>query len=202
MKFYQATYQERPDQSRAVMSILDTKTGEKKDLTVTPETPFSLGDGSVRYTVVNYQPNFGELGPAVQVVREEGPLSASAGQGADAVAGDTKSTNFWVFSKYPDFDKDYRGDRFALTFDKLEPMYVTGIQVGYDPGVPWIYFGCFLMWAGLFVTFWTVHRRLWARVEDGRVVLAGAAHRNKERFAQEFEGLVEKLGLPAKRTRP
>lgn len=189
MKFYQASYTERPDQSRAAMTITDRTTGESKAVTAAPEQPFFLGDGRVRYTVVNFDRAFGELGPAVQVQREE----ASAANGADA-AGEPKSSTFWVFANYPAFDQGFRGDRFGLRFDKLEPLYVSGIQVGYDPGVPWIYLGCVMLWSGLFVAFWSVHRRVWARVEDGRVVFAGAAHRHKDRFARDFEAMLERLG--------
>ena len=197
MKFYQASYSQDPDKARAVMTILDRKSGLSKEVTVTPEEPFFLGDGSVRYKVVNYEQKYGKLGPAVEVVRDEGPLPAPGAKSALAKA-DPHSTDFWVFANYPDFDKNYRGDRYALQFKKLVPLYVTGLQIGYDPGVPWIWLGCFLMWAGLFTAFWTVHRRMWARLENGRVVLAGAAHRNKERFAAEFDALAGRLGLPAK----
>jgi cytochrome c biogenesis protein len=181
MNFYQASYQERPDQSRAQMTITDTASGESKEVAASPEQPFFLGDGAVRFTVVNYDPSFGGLGPAVQVVREEG-------RGESA-----KSANFWVFANHPDFDRDFRSDRFALKFSKLEPSYITGIQVGYDPSIPWIYAGCVFLWISLFVTFWTTHRRVWARVGPEGVVLAGAAHRNKEMFAQEFERLIAAL---------
>lgn len=186
MKFYQASYREIPDQSRAVMEIGDRESGEKKPVLASPDTKISLGDGKVSFRVVNYERSFGELGPAVQVVRDE-----SRDDGTKA------SNSFWVFANHPEFDREFRGDRYFLKFEKLEPAYITGIQVGYDPGIPWIYFGCVVMWAGLFVTFWTAHRRIWARLENGRVTFAGAAHRNKEAFAQEFSALVGRLGANA-----
>lgn len=195
LTFYQASYQERPDQSHAVVQLARPATGETKRVSATPAQPFWLGDGEVRYTVVDYQPAFGELGPAVQVVREQGPLPGTP----EAAARPAESSSFWVFQRYPDFDREHRGDDFALTFEKLEPMYVTGIQVGYDPGVLWVYLGCVLMGAGLFVTFWTAHRRLWARLEPDRVTVAGAAHRNKEVFREEFEQLADGLGLAGRR---
>jgi cytochrome c biogenesis protein len=191
LTFYQASYQERPDQSHARMVISDPRSGESKAVDATPAAPFFLGDGRVRYTVVDYQPSFGELGPAVQILRAEGPPPGTP----EAAVVPEKSSSFWVFQRYPDFDREHRGDAYALRFDALEPMYVTGIQVGYDPGVFWVYLGCVLMGAGLFVTFWTVHRRVWARIEPDRVTLAGAAHRNKEVFREEFERLSASLGL-------
>jgi cytochrome c biogenesis protein len=183
MKFYQASYQERPDQSRALVVLGDRETGETRSFAASPETTMSLGDGRIRFAVVNYDRAFGELGPAVQVVREE-RLSET----------ERRSTNFWVFANHPEFDREFRGDRYWLKFERLEPSYVTGIQVGYDPGIPWIYLGCFVLFAGLFVTFWTAHRRVWARVEPGGVTFAGAAHRNKEAFEREFGALLARLG--------
>ena len=191
MKFYQATFTERPDMSHAAMVLTDLKSGEKLDVAATPQRSFSMGDGHVRFSVVNFEQNYGELGPAVQVVREE---DAEGGKGAGA-----QVSTFWVFANYPEFDAKYRGDRYGLKFDKLVPSYMTGIQVARDPGVPWMVVGFVLLWCGLFVAFWTVHRRVWARVEDETVVFGGAAHRNKEAFRDEFVKFLAGLGVPAAR---
>lgn len=184
--FYQATYQERPDLSHARIVMTDPATGETKEVRATPREPFTMGDARVRYTVDRYEPQFGELGPAVQVVREE------LGE-----PGTTpKWSSFWVFQERPDFDK-LREDRFHLSFKGLEPLFITGIQVGFDPGVVWINIGFFVMFAGLFVTFWTSHRRVWARIEGDKVVFAGAAHRNRDKFTEEFEAMLAKVqGAP------
>jgi cytochrome c biogenesis protein len=192
MKFYQATYSERPDNVRVGMSITDLKSGQAKDVLANPRQSFSVGDGHTRYTVVNYEENYGELGPAVQLVREED------------VPGKTEPavTSFWVFSKYPDFDAKFRGDAFGLKFDKLQPAYSTGLQIARDPGVPYMYVGFFLLWSGLFIAFWAVHRRLWARVEEDKVVFAGAAHRNKEQFREEFGRFLSRFGIPTPGVKP
>lgn len=185
--FYQATYQERPDLSHANIVMTDPASGETKNVRATPNESFFMGDGSVRYTVDRYEPQFGELGPAVQVLRE------AKVEGKDA----PELSSFWVFQDRPEFDR-LRDDGVHLTFKGLEPLFVTGIQVGYDPGVFWINVGFLIMFAGLFVTFWTGHRRLWARVEEGTVVFAGAAHRKKDTFKREFGVLTAKLlGEPA-----
>lgn len=180
--FYQATYQERPDLSHASIVMTDAQSGEKKDIRATPREAFSMGDANVRYTVDRYEPQFGALGPAVQVVREE----------LGEAGAPPKWSSFWVFQERPEFDK-LRDDRFQLTFKGLEPLFITGIQVGFDPGVFWINVGFIAMFAGLFVTFWTSHRRVWARIEGDKVVLAGAAHRNKDTFNEEFEAMLGRV---------
>ena len=189
--FYQATYQERPDLSHANVVITDPKSGESKTVRATPREAFTMGDANVRYTVERFEQQFGELGPAVQVVREE--LPAGAAEGAKP-----KLSSFWVFQDYPEFDAR-RGDRFHLKFEGLEPLFITGIQVGFDPGVFWINVGFFAMFAGLFVTFWTSHRRVWARIENDEVTFAGAAHRNKEQFKEQFDAFLGRLGVGEKK---
>jgi cytochrome c biogenesis protein ResB len=47
--------------------------------------------------------------------------------------------------------KDFEGYKF--TFNKV--IEYTGLQIKKDPGVPLVYFGCFLMMAGMTVTFYT-----------------------------------------------
>lgn len=183
MKFYQATYSERPDSVRVGLTLTDLASGASKDLLANPREPFSSGDGHTRYTVVNYDENYAELGPAVQLVREQDVTGKA----------EPETTSFWVFAKYPEFDAKYRGDHFGLKFDKLQPSYQTGLQVARDPGVPWMYVGFFLLWTGLFVAFWAVHRRVWVRIEADKVVFAGAAHRNKEKFREEFAVFLKRF---------
>lgn len=194
LTFYQATYAERPDESTATLLVRDRTTNAVHEVSATPTKPIEVDDGRVRFTVVNYEPEFGELGPAVQVVREEfeAPLATAPG------AQPKDTTSFWVFANYPEFDATYRGDRFGLEFKGLEPGYVTGLQVGYDPGVLWINIGCLFLFLGLLVTFWTVHRRIWVRFEGDQITLAGAAHRNRDRFKQEFDAFVARLGVSAR----
>ena len=54
------------------------------------------------------------------------------------------------------------------------------------------------MGAGLFVAFYMVHMRLWIVAVpemDGRLVLwvGGQANKNKDRFEQKFDGVVEEI---------
>src|SRR5207302_10534439 len=131
----------------------------------------------VRFAIEAYAPKFGSMGPAVQVSRVE----------------NGKASSFWVFENAPDFDKENRADRWALSFIGLEKQFFTGLQIAHDPGTKWVFLGCSLLLTGLLVAFYTVHRRLWARVEPGKLVLAGSTHKNAAAFERMFDGLRQAL---------
>ena len=209
LTFYQASYRQVDQQLRAKVTLIDKASGEKRDFAVAPGEPIEAADG-LRYQVVDYQEDFSGLGPAVQVVRAEdataglprdpdAPLHAAAEPAPTRAA---KVSSFWVFAKAPDFDRDNREDRFAFTFDKVSPVYATGLQIARDPSTPVIYTGCILLFLGIGIAFYTAHKRLWVRVAGGALALGGAAHRNVEAFADEFAALCVELGMSGKSAQP
>jgi len=174
---YQASYQAVPERDQAKLHVLDKLTHKDFDLKLTRDRDLQLG--SVTLRAVNYTPNLSALGPAVKIERQE------AGQ----------KTSFWVLQKYPDFDTDNRGDRFGLRFDGLESFYFTGLQVARDPGYLWWLSGCCVLFLGLGIAFYTSHRRLWAKVSaDGKLTLAGVAHKNQAAFEEVYQELSGALG--------
>jgi cytochrome c biogenesis protein len=75
---------------------------------------------------------------------------------------------------------------------------VTGLEVSHEPGQWLVWAGCILMVAGLFVAFYMVHMRLWITAVPnaaGQLVLwvGGAANKNKDRFEQKFEEVVNEI---------
>jgi cytochrome c biogenesis protein ResB len=189
---------------RAKVALLDKATGARRDVAVAPGEPIAAAEG-LRYELVDYQEDFSGLGPAVQVVRAEqktlglprDPQQPMQGTEAAAAAPakDAKVSSFWVFARAPDFDRDNRDDRFAFVFDRLAPVFATGLQIASDPSTPVVYTGCFLLFLGIGIAFYTSHKRVWARLAGGELSLGGAAHRNAEAFASEFETLCEQLGV-------
>ena len=111
------------------------------------------------------------------------------------IAGEKEQQTFWVFARDPDFDRRNRPDRFAFSFERLTPLYATGLQIARDPSTPIVYTGCFLLFLGIGIAFYTSHKRVWAQVSQGRLALGGASHRNPEAFSHEFAGLRAELGL-------
>jgi cytochrome c biogenesis protein len=195
LTFYQASYQQLEQQERAKITLTDKLGKTSRDVLVGPGEPIDAADG-LRYQVVDYSPDFNGLGPAVQVMRSELPAGGKFPDG-QAQAPGARTTSFWVFSKAPRFDLDNREDRFGFSFDKLQQLYATGLQVAKDPSTPWVYLGCFLLFGGIGIAFFTAHKRVWAKVDGRKLQLAGASHRNGEVFGEEFEALCGELGIEA-----
>src|SRR2546430_3660339 len=172
LTFYQASYVQLDEGVRAKVRMLDKVTGKPRELMVGAGEEIKAADG-LSYQVTDYNPDFVGLGPAVQVARNE----------------DGKIGSFWVFSRDPDFDRRNRPDRFSFGFDRLAPLYATGLQIARDPSTPVTYTGCFLLFAGIGIAFYTSHKRIWAQVAAGTVALGGASHRNAEAFGREYAPL-------------
>ena len=82
---------------------------------------------------------------------------------------------------------------------------VTGLEVAYEPGQWLVWGGCLMMVLGLFVAFYMVHMRLWVAAvpnASGQLVLwvGGAANKNKDRFEQKFEEVVNEIRTELKNT--
>jgi len=99
---------------------------------------------------------------------------------------------FIVFRDYPELDAKRGGD-LIVTYKGSEDKFYTGLQVAKDPGVWVVWAGCTLMVLGIFMAFFMSHRRLWARISKGHVVLAGSASKNQPAFELRFQDLVDKL---------
>lgn len=178
LTFYQASYQQLDDGPRAKIAIRDHATGKSSERMVGAGESIEAAEG-LSYQVIDYNPDFANLGPAIQVKRSE----------------DGKTSTFWVFAKDAGFDQRNRDDRFSFSFERLSPLYATGLQIARDPSTPFIYAGCFLLFLGIGVAFYTSHKRIWAQVAQGRLALGGASHRNAEAFSLEFGELRTELGL-------
>jgi len=200
LTFYQASYQQLEEGMRARVKILDKATGAEVERLAAPGEPIDAAEG-LSYQLVDHQEDFSGLGPAVQVVRAEEPPGSRPEAGPDGRMRPSKLakiTSFWVFAKKPDFDRDNREDRFAFRFERLMPFYATGLQIARDPSTPVVYAGCFLLFLGIGIAFYTSHKRVWAQLRDGKLALGGAAHRNAEAFGREFDELCEMLGVPGR----
>ena len=178
LTFYQASYAQLDEGMRAKLRMTDRATGKPRDFMLGAGETFQAADG-LSYQPTDYNPDFAGLGPALQLQRSE----------------DGRTSSFWVFSKDAGFDQRNRADRFSFSFERLAPLYATGLQIARDPSTPVIYTGCILLFLGIGIAFYTSHKRIWAQVAGGRLSLGGASHRNAEGFAQEFDALCEELGV-------
>lgn len=77
------------------------------------------------------------------------------------------------------------------------PLYYSGLQVRYDPGVTLIWIGCGMMLTGFLVAFFFAHQKLYLGLiiqgNQTRVVLAGSSHRNQGSFKIKFEQMASAI---------
>jgi cytochrome c biogenesis protein len=76
----------------------------------------------------------------------------------------------------------------------LRPLFATGLQVTKDPGVWYVYLGCFLMLIGLYIAFFLSHRKVWLYIsgsgERSTLRLTGTSNKNKIGFENDFAAMV------------
>lgn len=85
---------------------------------------------------------------------------------------------FWILQQHEDFDFRSREDApYGLVLDDVEELYFTGLQIGYDPGAPIYWWGCFGMLVGTFYALFVTHRKYYIDFDEGEVHFAGAIHR-------------------------
>ena len=112
-------------------------------------------------------------------------------------ADSDKAATQWIFPAYNPVGQGQEAD-YRFEYRDLQMGYFTGLEVSHEPGQWLVWVGCVLMGVGLFVAFYTVHVRLWVvAVPDSKGKLAlwigGQANKNKDRFEQKFEDVVESI---------
>ncbi len=172
--FYQSSYQAYKD---FLISITDKTTGKEKTFMVPFQKELPWQSEGVRFGVINDE-STGEKITRLKIWFSDpsGPPSI-----------------FWMDAGSKKTLE--RGGKHYLILG--EQLYSTGLQVAKDPGVWWVYLGCVLILFGLFVSFFTSHRRIWFLLteEDRKtsVYVAGSTNKNKIGFDKTFYELAKNL---------
>lgn len=165
----------------------------KETATVTVESGHTayLPDGSklqVLEAVPDVAPYIQGLhGPAAQVVLH--PADGSPHRG------------FVSFAAHPELNRQQaqeNGGPVIAYLGGTERPY-TGLQVNKDPGVWVVWIGCILMCAALYAGFFMPHQRVWVRITEGGITVAGHTTRGQEPFRRTMEELAANLKKPAGR---
>ena len=157
----------------------------------------------------------GSTEPGAAAPSSAGPGDAKAG--APAVPG--KSTTLatlpqegevgetvfagWIFARFPDFGqghganpspvtvvlKDFRADQFSV------------LEAAKDPGANFIWLGCLLVMAGLFLAFYWPPREIRVAVggapDKAEVTAGGHAAKGPEAFQAEFDEIFKHVRRPS-----
>ena len=75
----------------------------------------------------------------------------------------------------------------------FEPLFFSGLEVSYHPGSILIWIGSVILVLGMAVAFYTVHRKVWIRIEGNTAKVAIWSHKFKEEFKRNFLRELESL---------
>ena len=194
--FYQSSYGTIPGRKVRLRISQDGERSQNSAFEVEKGLSVPLPGSEAQFRVAEVEGNLrGMMGPAVLI-------SVLSDRG--------KETRFWVFQNIDMLRKRFPPAMFQspvlnpssfkpYTFflDGIETKYYTGLQVNRDPGVPLVWLGFFLIIAGLFVTFFMSHRRVWVRLSQSkgqvRVSVAGTTNKNPVGLEKELDQLRQKL---------
>lgn len=104
--------------------------------------------------------------------------------------------SFVVYANHPELNEAYardHGTKQVIHYKGAQKKMFTGLQVAKDPGVWVVWVGCFLMVIGVYVAFFMSHRRIWVRIQNGTITVAGNTSKNQAAFQPVFQQLVDKL---------
>ena len=178
--FYQSSYG-KEGEATALVSVRRPDGSTMGDLSLAPDEPVPIdGYGTIRG--VKYSPNLLGRGPALQVVVEKPGKPAAM---------------FVLFQQQPDQDRQ-RKDALVFSFGGLTAKMFTGLQVAKDPGVNVVWLGCLLLTAGMMVSFFLAHRRIWIRLAEGphgkvEVTAGGTTNRNRPAFEKVFASVLAEV---------
>jgi len=198
IKFYQSSYGQSP--ANAIMTIRVRSLNGSEPLF----RDYSLKKGQrTKIEGSEYEMMLTDLSPDVVVSAQNELVPQSdqyKGRGAAIVAFFNAAGD--VVDKAVILDVNPRSQPrnipYSLDIVNYTGSYYTGLQVTYDPGVWVVYGGFIIMVLGIFVAFFMVHRRVWARIrtdEKGRAVVtvAGSVNKNRQAFARVFDKFADKL---------
>lgn len=199
LRFYQASFGRTGNVDGLKVTAV-SEGGVPQDVVLKMNEPFALNP-TTTVTFVEFIPDFfirdnqvfkrsdNVVNPAFRLIVKDTATGQEALQ--------------WLF---PAYDATSQGQKASYHFQYVGAQmgYFTGLQVSYEPGQWLVWAGCILMGAGLFVAFYMVHMRLWVtavRNAEGELVLwvGGQANKNKDRFEQKFDEVVEGIRAEVER---
>ena len=191
LRFYQASF--GPTGKLDGLTVIASgNAASSREVTLRMHTPVEL-DSNTTVTLTEFVPDFFIRDD--QVFKRSDDLVNPAFRLEIKKAGSDAHVTQWLF---PAYDKVSQGPDAGYRFEyrEIKMGYFTGLEVSHEPGQWFVWAGCLLMGAGLFVAFYMVHMRIWVTAVpdvEGRLVLwiGGQANKNKDRFQQRFDDVVE-----------
>ena len=192
IRFYQASYGKIPG-GKAHLTV---KKGNEQPtiLTAVHNDLFHFKEENATIAIKKIEKNFMNIGPAVLITAQTPDANVTFWVFKNIKR--LKSIVPGVFEKFPKFDPG-RFKPYNFTLNKIEDMYYTGIQLSHDPGVPIVAAGSLIIIFGIFITFFSSHKKIWIRVEDKeekiKVSVAGTSSKDPVGLQREIEYIVKNI---------
>lgn len=191
-EIYQASWREEPGTAHIQVVSAATKqpVGSVTMDLRQPEAEYPIGDG-LKLVIRSYLHDF-LLDPETNQ-----PTNASYEVRNPVLLGEIRETGgkevgrvaLMVLGKTPPV---YEGP-YYLEVEKVEKRWYTALKLHLDRTVPYMFSGLGVVLLGMAITFFLFHWQVWAREEDGRVLLGARAYKNRFGLKQELKRL---LGTP------
>jgi cytochrome c biogenesis protein len=194
LRFYQASFGSTGKLAGLKLAVTRAGEASSRGITLAMNQPVQL-DPNTTVTLAEFIPDFYIQDNQIFKKSDDPVNPAFRLQVKNSRTGD--DTKLWLF---PAYNQSAQGENTGYQFDyrDMQMGYYTGLEVSHEPGQWFVWTGCLLMGAGLFVAFYLVHMRVWiAAVPDprGNLVLwvGGQANKNHDRFEQKFDELVNAI---------
>ncbi len=192
--FYQSSYGMMEDQNEFIFILNAQGTGSAPERhEVRLGDSFTMPGGGIKITLQDFSPalRFDPSGKASTYT----DMMNNPGLQVKVEDGDAVYTK-WILRRYPQTWNLSGNSR--IEFSDVWGAQFTGLQVRRDPGVWLVYLGCLIMSLGLYMAFFTSHRRVWIRLTESgkagsRVTVAASAHKGREGFEQNIDKMITLL---------
>ncbi len=157
---------------------LDDSTGVKEAMVITPGQATVLPKEGVKIRLVALDPGTSIRGPWIDVTIEKENT-------------DTQTLRI--------FQKDSRPPQIGGYYVRLkgyQPLYASGLQIGYDPGSYVVWLGCITLLFGFVITLFTNYRRVRVNIiaegqEKTRLRVSGSSRRMRREFRETIEKITK-----------
>lgn len=194
IRFYQASYGNSGD-LESVRVFAGTMASQQA-VTIYGTKPATLPDGST-IRIVSFLPDAAVRDG--QIYAKSDSLNNPAFELQVTSAKTAKTEDHWLIPTMQ-ASVQIAGTTVAMrSFDDIETVPFTGLQVSHEPGQWAVWGGCLLMALGLVLAFYLVHQRFWATAYDdaksGATVLwiGSMADKNREHFQELFDELTKEI---------
>ncbi|MGB9005772.1 MAG: cytochrome c biogenesis protein ResB [Candidatus Aminicenantales bacterium] len=200
-RIYQNSYVQETKSPLLIFEVLESAPRERAQRVVLrPGQSAAVGKTGLTLSLLRFEPDFvRDQGGLVSSRSEE--LNNPAAQVALSRAGETLLSG-WVFARYPEFSMTHgaQTSNGTIAFRDILPGISSDasiIEAAQDKGVPFIWVGCGLLMAGLFLAFYWPTREVRLLLEEAagktEVFAAAIGSKNREALASEFAGLIKDL---------